>query len=525
MTASKLSVLVWKEVRGLRTAWLSSLAVIMLTGFAASSPLPAAALVYLVGAVSLGALSIGQELGFKTVTILLAQPLSRPRLYAIKWLVLTGLVLSLAVAVTLMPAADSVLLLFGGTEHSWWRLALAVPVLCGLFLAPPLTMACRSALGGIVLTLAVPLVLWLAGDMAATIVYGVADSGSAQGWALRVSVLGWGMAVSTVLAAASSWPLFARLEAVEARSSEISLPSFGERSRLSPMNPARRSRWWLLVMKELRLQQLTFAVTGLYLVGWFSVLAVRNWKPELSTPFLIIATTIHGSVIALMAGSLASAEERQLGTLGWHMLLPAAAWKQWMVKAGVALGVTSTLAFGVPALLVLFTLSPDAEAIVRSNLPSGQAGALAVAIVSLYISSLCSNGLRAILFSLLPLLLFSGIAATLAFQFLGRSRVYSLSPRELAFLEPIDRALHRLLVFALPMVMPVVVGIVLLLLLRFGLTNHRSAERSARRIAMQVGSAVLVLILGAALWTGGLWVYRKGVHDAVAQWNLDSERR
>ena len=53
----------------------------------------------------------------------------------------------------------------------------------------------------------------------------------------------------------------------------------------------------------------------------------------------------------ILIGSLASAEERQLGTLEWQTLLPSPAWQQWAVKVGVTFGLALLLGVGLPALL------------------------------------------------------------------------------------------------------------------------------------------------------------------------------
>ena len=52
---------------------------------------------------------------------------------------------------------------------------------------------------------------------------------------------------------------------------------------------------------------------------------------------MTLATLLHAGAIPLLAGSLASAEERQLGTRDWQGLLPVAAWRQWAVKVAVVL--------------------------------------------------------------------------------------------------------------------------------------------------------------------------------------------
>ena len=119
----------------------------------------------------------------------------------------------------------------------------------------------------------------------------------------------------------------------------------------APPASTRRPATWLLVKKELRLQQLTFAVSGLYVVGWVGVLAFGSFAPASRATLLFMLTVFHSGAIPLLAGSLASAEERKLGTLEWQLLLPMARWKQWVTKAAVALGIALTLTLGLPALL------------------------------------------------------------------------------------------------------------------------------------------------------------------------------
>ena len=54
---------------------------------------------------------------------------------------------------------------------------------------------------------------------------------------------------------------------------------------------------------------------------------------------------LYGALLAVLIGSLASAEERQNGTLEWQLLLPMAAWKQWAVKVGTVLVLTALLSY------------------------------------------------------------------------------------------------------------------------------------------------------------------------------------
>jgi hypothetical protein len=87
---------------------------------------------------------------------------------------------------------------------------------------------------------------------------------------------------------------------------------------------------------------------------------------------------------------------------------------------------------------------------------------------SLYVSSLCSSGLRT--------LTVSGPAILLVFVPLGRF----IRPFETVLLSPLDALL---------------LAAVLVLSLRFAFENHRSAERNFKR----VGGQVLVMATGLAL--------------------------
>ena len=123
--------------------------------------------------------------------------------------------------------------------------------------------------------------------------------------------------------------------------------------------------WWL-ARKELHLQELTFVVAGLYLLGWVVILRRGAVLGGTLDQPLLIWTVMFGGVEALLSGSLASAEESD--NSGPSRLRCFFRWrqrKQWAVKVGVALGLTLSLAVGLPFLLA--SLSPTAGGL-RVNL-------------------------------------------------------------------------------------------------------------------------------------------------------------
>jgi hypothetical protein len=79
-----------------------------------------------------------------------------------------------------------------------------------------------------------------------------------------------------------------------------------------------------------------------------------------------------------------------------------AAWKQWAVKAGVAAGVAVVLSLALPTLLFYTSSSPEIHGALSTSFTLAEIGCVVVlaTVVSLYVSSLCTSGLRALIVSL-----------------------------------------------------------------------------------------------------------------------------
>jgi hypothetical protein len=281
-----------------------------------------------------------------------------------------------------------------------------------------------------------------------------------------------------VLSALLMWRLFMRLEAIEGRGLELYLPEwlFKPRVHLAAARSA-RSVWQQMLGKELHLQQLTFVVSGLYVVAWLAVVLVgESLFPTRRAGLMSLATLLHAGAIPLLAGSLASAEERQLGTLGWQVLLPIAAWRQWAVKAAVVLVLSLGLAIGAPA--ILYALFASGPGPVPLGWPPAAAIA-AVATVSLYASSLSTNGMRALLAS----------ASAIVGVVLVATRTMDVMPSWM----PLPNAAWAVLYATSAAVFP--------WLLWLGMKNHGSAERGAKRVLKQVaalGAVAVVAMLAFA---------------------------
>ena len=352
-----------KEIRALLPIWIAAAVAIAAAVLSGPRNHELGLLAYGFGSVTLGAQSIGHEYTNRTLTLLLSQPWSRRRQLLVKFAVL--------MVMLLMLTALAWLTLLGSDDQAWLYLSL----LDGVVLAPLLTMACRTPVAGVVFTGAAP--VWIL----------------AIGRYLSPRVL-WGSVLTLVAAAAiAEWRLFMRLEAIDGHGAGR-VASQLERAPAIGGVPAgsahRRHPVWLLVKKELRLQQMTFAASGVCMLVWLGIAASTRIIPGFrGFPVSVVALS-YGGLLALLIGALASAEERELGTLEWQTMLPMAAWKQWSVKAGTVLVLAAVLSFAIPVVLASGSVSFNA----------GHAGAiLFLAAGSLYVSSLCRSGLRALIVS------------------------------------------------------------------------------------------------------------------------------
>jgi hypothetical protein len=322
--------------------------------------------------------------------------------------------------------------------------------------------------------------------MSAIVGRGVLLAATPEATHLKFRVLLAGMWTAGAIGGVFTWLAFGRLEALDGDTS-FSLTVFcwprETRQHLARVNRPRPV--WQLVKKELRLQQLTFAVSGLYLVVAVALLIAGRMLPSFPAAALFVATIIHCFAVALVPGAIASAEERQLGTAEWQTLLPLSTRTQWLIKAAMAISLTLALGLGVPFLLSLFEPSISVE---LRNLFSTPVVLLMLTIATLgvYVSSLSSTSLRALIVSLpvafAALLLTNSVGSLLT----GHHRVFIVASPVSYFIPRYRSALQNEFnaweMFLLGLLMDVTFLVMFSgaigLLLIFGRTNHHTAERT-----------------------------------------------
>jgi ABC-type transport system involved in multi-copper enzyme maturation permease subunit len=425
-------------------------------------------LAFALAAITLGAHAIGHEYANRTLGTLLAQPVERNRVFLTKLGVVSGLIGALAALAWLLLSTTT------APDSSWLLLLIVLSALAGITLAPWLTMVCRNQLAGVVFTVAIPAIMFLAAQLVAATFYGTGTLDSillARTW--------WLAAVGVLLAMAAvlAWRSFMRLEVVEGTGGVVHMPAWlGRVAPAGAQHPV-----WMLTKKELHLQQITLVIVAVYLAGVATISLVPT-SPELrDASAMLPLLIIYCVVLALLIGSLASAEERQFGTLEWQLLLPISAWRQWVIKVGVALGLAVVLGILLPSVVLRVTLSPQEWQSGSRSLLGGIGQMILLTSIGLYVSSVSTSGVRALAISFpaaLALFYFTDWVNTAAMMVKGQMRTGIFAGGDAAW--PLGL-------------------IVVTLSLALGYRNHRSIDRTGARIGGQLAVIALVLTLAVLL--------------------------
>jgi len=521
---SALYVQTRKEVRALLPWWLGVVvATVAMSVALRNSGFPGfryehqvwAIAVYAAGILALAALSIGQELTHGTLASLLVQPVERRRVLWTKIAVLVAMVGVLGVAGDLTLPEFSLPTWAPARPLLIWG-----PVAIGIGLVPLFTLLTRKTMAGPVFGVVVP-----------GLIYVIAERSYPAGGTGALTVTWYGTLVMSAVGFVALGLLFPRAEvAADGQGWSVNRRAPGE-ARGASHGAARASNrerhWvWLSIVKEVRLQQLTFAVSGLFLLLGAVIVIAQRMDPPYAGPGIGALAVFHGVFVALIAGSRASAEERHLGVLAAQTLHPRAAWQQWFLKVSVTVSLVLVLAIALPWLFKLLDAdrlvnrTPDGISIVAPasdwfGIESEYFVGVALAcLAALYLSSLSANSLWALL-ACLPV---AGVvlAATAALQPLVLwtrrdlyTRVWAGVPpamfedlrsrREVLRAFSADRHLLQGVQDYLTIILTASFTIFLLYLAH---RNHRTLDRGTRRIALQAVGITAFLAIATATYFG-----------------------
>lgn len=457
----------YTEVRAQLTMLVMSLAALAaaaLLPWRDSSGLTIAVFAY--AAVFLGAQSVGHEYSHGTLTMVLAQPVNRARLYIVKLAVLMTMIVILAAATALALGSE-----LRTVPREMRATFLGLPVLGAVLIAPYMTMVARSVLGGALMSLFAGGWVWIILLLeAAWRVGGTADDTGLT----AVHNLPFAIVTLSTVTGVLGWRRFMHLEALEGAVGAISFPRLRSAAGARTRNP-----WRALIGKELHLQQLTLGITLQYVVSWAVFAWLIKTVPSWSSFPLAAATLVYCMILPLIVGATASAEERKAGTHVWQLLQPVAAWQQWLVKLLVVFTLSSVCGIGLPLLLA---------SVLQDKVTFEVAGQVATACLfltcaALYISSISKSAVQAIALAL-PIGLGFGVLLQTVGRTFGPSMFSSASD---------------LLRFGwiAAFTSPAFVAIVTPLLLWFGFVNHSSTEQPVSRAIAQ--GAAIAVVASAAL--------------------------
>ena len=459
-----------KELRALAPVWGVAAIAVIACGLVRDL-YPFGIPAYFVGAGTLGAMSMGHEYSHRTLSTLLTLPVSRRRILLTKLVVLAAFLSLLAIMAALVLPFWREALTFRAT-------VLWLPFFTALFMTPYLTTITRSPVGGAVFTMGIAGMLLIVGDWLGVARYGYTREVDA----FRVAFVWRAEIMLCAASAVLMYGTFTRLQTQEGSGPALDL---SPRRASTSLSLTRRSVTRLLVEKELGLQQLAFAVAALYF-GLYLVTVVRTRSQSFHSEAIFIVSMLYGGVVAVIIGAVASAEERHLNTLDAQLLLPARTSQQWAIKLAVVLGLTFVLGILWPALLASI-FPPErldwTRAILSSRSVGPVLGLMAVTTVSLYVSTLCSSGLWAVLLSVPAS--FAVLTFVLKLRAIMEGVLYSLPGRADATIVGWALALMTMAVMAL--------------VLRLALENHRSADRRGSRVAGQVAIAAGSMVAATAI--------------------------
>ena len=247
---------------------------------------------YIAGSLALGAHVIGHEFTNRTLASLLVQPCRRSSMLLTKASVLAVMLMALgfiARVVLFQSLAQEI-----GNFPRYPTLYL--PLIGGFCVVPYLTMRLRSQIAGVVFTASIPGMTYVLALLGGVIIYG---TGTAAAKALALAVWIPAMWIFAAAGAVLSARSFMRLQDTEGGREELRLPRWFTVTDASPTRPP----LWMLAKKELRLQQITFAMVAVYALIWTGLTVAGQLNVDFAREFPMrgvgpavfrAATSAHG---------------------------------------------------------------------------------------------------------------------------------------------------------------------------------------------------------------------------------------
>ena len=517
-----MSPLVHKELRALLPPWGLALVLAILPiwlvwpGEAGIWAGPPGYLVYAPFAVGVLLLSLnpfGQELNWGTFSIMLAQPVSRARIWRIK-----TLLLALALLLVFVAFSLSALVRIGSVMDISQARGRAVPYSADI-IRNLQTMIAENRRGALLDSLMVGglgALAGFAGGLWTTLLF---RQVSPAFWLTLLVPMGLGLLASQLLggfsdlvaragvcavlglysAAGIVWArkLFEEVEDTQWTGGIVLLPKWGRAAAHARPGIARRKRRAVrtLLSKELQSQYVNLLLAAGLLVIHLGVLAVRRLGADYlrlhsGTSMTLEAFPFLWLAMPLLVGSVAVAEERKLGTFETLTCLPTSRWLQFSIKLGFALLLGTFLGAVVPLTVeylgtlaglhpnTMLALGPDVLPLLSTSLFA----AFGIALLSFYGSSLARNTLQA----------------------LGASILACVIASVLTMVGAHPPTLDEILLWGPRMIARILVPVMLLALIVLAYRNYRHLQLTARAWRRN-GLVLLAALLGTTTVTSAVY--------------------
>ena len=376
-----------------------------------------AVMLHCVGCVWMGATVFGAEFEHRTLGPLLAQPVSRRRLFWEKTAILA--VLCGAAWLNTMASLDR------GQGSADWVIVAAAPALA-VSTGPLFSLLGRSTLAGMVFTATAPMLFLLASMMVSVAIQSGMPVLSAPPTAEQLKAIEpynralafwgdcqpWLRALYLLAGPWLGWLWFRTLSwqdgAAVARPPSGTVASRALLTRLVRLLVPGDFATAHLIRKEIRLHAIPWMIAALTTGLWILWMIARSLAPEGDlkdglnefSPITVIGGML-GVVALVTAGAGSVAEERALGTLDWQVTQPVTGRRQWWIKSLVAVVTGLVTGLLIPATLLAVGFGPERwekEGLVFELLPTASfATAVGLALaLSLYASSIARNTMRAV---------------------------------------------------------------------------------------------------------------------------------
>ena len=322
-----------------------SLLVLLISPIAAFAQLaaPVAATLFFVSAPLLTASAFGIEFQQRTLSLLLAQPISRTRIW------LEKLAPLLAVAAVL-GAWQIFVLAATGARHI--RPSAAVLYLVSVVCAGPLwTILARSTIGGAAFTAASLLMVELLGGFVLQWIGFHEFKGVIFATSVPLTVLRLGYAALTLLAA---WFVFTRLQVASQLAADITSPMPGLPMLRGVLHCRRTGLVRNLFRKELRLQTPVLMVAAAFAACWLMAVVLFVFSPPrhpIAELTFTVLLAMYLPLALVIVSTVSQGEDNALGIHGWHLTLPVRPLVHWLVKLMAMLIVAGITLLAVPAAL------------------------------------------------------------------------------------------------------------------------------------------------------------------------------